>query len=48
MNFRKFYFEELNENVDEVVYFVDKSSLKPSIIGSIRLKLHDFFYFFVV
>ena len=29
MNFRKYYFEELNETINVIVYFADKSSLKP-------------------
>ena len=29
MTFRKDCFEELNETIDGIVYFADKSSLKP-------------------
>jgi len=39
MNFRRDFFEEFIENVDGVVYFVDKSKLKPSRLDTIRLKL---------
>ena len=39
MNFMRFIFEEFTDNVDGVVYFVDKSKLKPSRLGTIRLKL---------
>ena len=39
MNFRRDYFEEFTNNVDGVVYFVDKSKLKPSGLGTIKLKL---------
>jgi hypothetical protein len=39
MTFQRDFFEYFNDNVDGIVYFVDKSSLKPSGIGTIRLKL---------
>jgi hypothetical protein len=39
MTFRGDFFEDFNENVDGIVYFEDKSSLKPSRIGTIKLKL---------
>ena len=39
MTFRKDFFEELNENVDGAVSFVDGSILKPIGIGTIMLKL---------
>ena len=39
MTFRRDFFETFNDQVDGVVYFADKSQLKPSGIGSIRLKL---------
>jgi len=39
MNFRRDFFEEFTDNVDGAVYFVDKSKLKPSRCGTIRLKL---------
>ena len=32
----------MNDIVDGIVYFADKSSLKPKRIGSIRLKLPGF------
>ena len=38
MTFRKDFFEELTENFDGAVYFADKSKLKPSGLGTIRLK----------
>jgi hypothetical protein len=38
MTFRRDFFEDLNDNVDGIVYFADKSNLKPSTIGTIRLK----------
>ena len=34
MTFRKYCFEELNETIDGIVYFVDKSSIKPKGMGS--------------
>jgi hypothetical protein len=39
MTFQRDFFEDLNDNVDGIVYFADKSSLKPSGIDTIRLKL---------
>lgn len=45
MTFWRDFFEELNENVNGIVYFVDKSSLKPLGIGTIRLKLPSFLDF---
>jgi len=39
MTFTRDFFEEFNENVDGVLYFVDKSKLKPSGLGTIKLKL---------
>ena len=52
MTFQRDYFEDFNDNVDGIVYFVDKSSHKPLRIGTIRLKfprfldflLHDVLY----
>lgn len=38
MNFGRYCFEEFTDNVDGAVYFVDKSKLKPSGLGKIRLK----------
>ena len=35
MTFRKDCFEELNETINGIVYFVDKSSLKPKGMGNI-------------
>jgi hypothetical protein len=45
MTFCRYFFEYLNDNVDAIFYFVDKSSLKPLIIGTMRLKLFGFLYF---
>jgi hypothetical protein len=39
MTFQRDFFEDFNDNVDGIVYFADKSSLKPSGMGTIRLKL---------
>jgi len=52
MNFRRDFFEEFTGNFDGVVYFADKSKLKPLGLDTIRLKLpslpgfllHDFLY----
>ena len=45
MTFRKYYFEELNDIENDIVYFAYKSSLKPRGVGSIRLKLFGFLNF---
>jgi hypothetical protein len=42
MTFRKDFFEDFNDNIDDIVYFADKSSLKPSGIGIVGLKLPRF------
>jgi hypothetical protein len=39
MAFRRDFFEDFNDIVDDVVYCVDKLCLKPSGMGTIRLKL---------
>jgi hypothetical protein len=39
MAFQRYFFKYFNENVDGIVYFVDKSSLKPLGIGTIMLKM---------
>jgi hypothetical protein len=39
MTFRRDFFKNFDDNVDGVVYFADRSSLKPSRMGTIRLKL---------
>ena len=39
MTFRRDCFDTFSDHIDGIVYFVDKSHLKPSGIGSIRLKL---------
>ena len=38
MNFRKYFFEEFNDKVDGAVYFVGKCKLKPSGLGTIKIK----------
>jgi hypothetical protein len=45
MTFRRDFFEYFNDNVDGIVYFADKSSLKPSRMGTIKLKLSGLLYF---
>ena len=42
MTFRKDCFEELNETIDGIVYFENKSSIKPKGMGTIRLKIPGF------
>jgi hypothetical protein len=50
MTFQRDFFKDFDDNVDGVVYFADRSSLKPSIMGTIRLKflpnflLHNVLY----
>jgi hypothetical protein len=39
MTFRRDFFETFSNHIDGIVYFADKSQLKPSGIGSIRLRL---------
>jgi hypothetical protein len=39
MTFRRDFFETFSNHIDGIVYFADKSQLKPSGIGSIRLHL---------
>eukprot|EP00253_Pinus_taeda_P031134 PITA_31134 len=39
MTHRKDFFEDFTDNVDGVVYFADQSKMKPSGLGTIRLKL---------
>ena len=39
MTFRKHFFETFSDQIDGVVNLADKSQLKPSGIGSVRLKL---------
>ena len=39
MTFRRDCFETFSDHIDGIIYFVDKSQLKPPGIGSIRLKL---------
>ena len=42
MTFRRDCFETFSDHIDGIVYFANKSQLKPSGIGSIRLKLPGF------
>lgn len=52
MKFTQDFFETFNDDIDDVIYFVDKSQIKPSSIGSSHLKilnledyvLHDVLY----
>ena len=37
--FRRDFFDQFSDNIDGVVYFVDKSQIKPSGICSIHLKI---------
>ena len=39
MTFRKYFFETFSDQIDAEVHLVDKSQLKPSGIGFVRLKL---------
>ena len=39
MTFRKYFFETFSDQIDGVVHLADKSQLKPSGIGFVRLKL---------
>ena len=39
MTHRKDFFEDFTDNVDGAVYFADQSKIKPSGLGTIRLKL---------
>jgi len=39
MTHRKDFFEDFTDNVDGAVYFADQSKIKPSRLGTIRLKL---------
>jgi hypothetical protein len=39
MTFQRDLFEDLDDNVDGVVYFANRSSLNPLGMGTIRLKL---------
>jgi len=43
MTFRRDLFEQFSDNIDGVVYFADKSQIKPSRIGSIQLKIPGLF-----
>ena len=38
MTHRKDFFEDFTDDVDGAVYFVDQSKIKPSGLGTIRLK----------
>eukprot|EP00253_Pinus_taeda_P029917 PITA_29917 len=39
MTHRKYFFEDFTANVDGAVYFANQSKIKPSWLGTIRLKL---------
>ena len=39
MTFRSDLFDKFSDNIVEVVYFANKSQIKPSWIGSIQLKI---------
>ena len=39
MNFRNYFFEEFTKKVDGAVYFAEKSKIKPSGLGIIRIML---------
>jgi hypothetical protein len=39
MTFRRDFFETFSNHIDGIIYFSNKSQLKPSGIGSIRLRL---------
>ena len=39
MTLRRDFFETFSNHIDGIVYFADKSQLKPSGIGSIQLRL---------
>ena len=39
MTHRKDFFEDFTDNVDGAVYFADQSKIKPSGLGTIKLKL---------
>jgi hypothetical protein len=39
ITFQRDFFEEFNDNVDGIVYFANKSSLKPLGIGTFKVKL---------
>jgi len=45
INFKRDFFEELNEDVDGAVYFTDRSKIKSSRIDSIKLKILGFLDF---
>ena len=46
--FQRVFFENFNDNVDAIVYFVDKSSFKSLIIGTIKLNFHGFSNFILI
>jgi hypothetical protein len=45
MTFQRDLFEGFNDNVDGMVYFENKSSLKPLGMGTIKLKFLGLPYF---
>lgn len=42
MTFKRYFFETFSDDIDGVIYFAHKSQIKPSGIGSIRLKILNF------
>lgn len=42
MTFKRDFFETFSDDIDGVIYFADKSQIKPFRIGSIRLKIPNF------
>jgi hypothetical protein len=45
MNFWRYFFEELNDNVEGALYFANRSNLKPMEFDIIRLIFIGFLYF---
>lgn len=45
MTFSRDFFEEVNDNTNGAIYFVDRFSFKPTRIVNIKLKLHGFLDF---
>jgi len=42
MKFRRYFVETFSDDIDGVIHFADKSQIKLSGIGSIRLKILNF------
>lgn len=45
MKFRIDFFETFSDDIDGVIYFVDKSQMKPYVIVSIHSKIPNFVYY---